>query len=59
MVSYIKGGMQIKDILKDPEGKIWAQRDTNGQWRSICSEELNSLYRLINVVRVIKSRRLK
>ena len=44
----IKGGMQAKD----PEENIWAQE--NGEWR-----RLHSLYRSPNIVRVIKSRRLR
>ena len=32
---------------------------TNGDWRRLHNEELHSLYRPPNVVRVIKSRRLR
>ena len=35
------------------------KRDENGKWRMLHNEELNSLYRSPNVVRVIKSRRLR
>ena len=31
----------------------------NGEWRRLHNEELNSLYRAPNIVRVIKSRRLR
>ena len=49
MVSYIKGGIQAKGILKqDPEENIWVH-----------SEDLYSLYRSPNILRVIKSRRLR
>jgi hypothetical protein len=59
MHSYIKGGMQAKDIWKqDIEAKIWAEEDANGDWRMIYNE-LYSLYFSPNVVRVIKSRRLR
>ena len=35
------------------------KRDANGEWRSHHNEELYNLYRSPNIVRVIKSRRLK
>ena len=35
------------------------KRDENGEWRRLHNEELHSLYRLLNIVRVIKSRRLR
>ena len=35
------------------------KRDANGEWRRLHSEELHSLYHLPNVIRVIKSRRLR
>ena len=36
-----------------------AKRDENGEWRRLYNEELHSLYRSSNIVRVIKSRRLR
>ena len=48
MVSYIKGGIQAKGM-----------RDENGEWRRLHNEELHSLYRSSNIVRVIESRRLR
>ena len=33
--------------------------DANGEWRMLHNEELHSLYRSPNIVRVIKSRRLR
>ena len=35
------------------------KRDENGGWRRLHNEELHSLYRSPNIVRVIKSRRLR
>ena len=36
-----------------------AKRDENGEWRRLHNEEIHSLYRSPNLVRVIKSRRLR
>ena len=36
-----------------------SKRDVNGDWRGLHNEELHSLYRSPNIVRVIKSRRLR
>ena len=35
------------------------KRDENGEWRRLHNEELHSLYRSSNIVRVIKSKRLR
>ena len=35
------------------------RQDENGEWRRLHNEELHSLYRLPNIVRVVKSRRLR
>ena len=35
------------------------KRDENGEWRRLHNEEIHSLYRSPNRVRVIKSRRLR
>ena len=35
------------------------KRDENGEWRRLHNEELHSLYRSPNIVRVIKSRGLR
>ena len=35
------------------------KRDENGEWRRLHNEELHCLYRSLNIVRVIKSKRLR
>ena len=39
---------------------FWPKRDgVTGEWRKLYNEELNSLYSSSNIVRVIKSRRMR
>ena len=42
-----------------PEANIGHKMDENEEWRRLHKEELHSLYRSPNIVRVIKSRRLR
>ena len=48
----------LREFLKyDPEANIWAQE--NRQWKRLHNEELHSLYRSLNIMRMIKSRRFR
>ena len=38
---------------------MWVQKDEIGEWRRLHNEEIYSLYRSPNIVRVIKSRILR
>ena len=41
-------------------GRIFGpKRDANGEWRRLHNDELHSLYRSPNIVRVIKPRRMR
>ena len=60
MVSYIKGGIQLRVFENRTQRRIFGpKRNENGEWRRLHNEELHSLYRSPNTVRVINSRRLK
>ena len=60
MISNIKRGMQAKGIRKqDPEANIWAQEGWEWGRRRVHNEELHNFYLSPNIVRVIKSRRLR
>ena len=58
MICYIKvkGRLFENSILRRI---FWSKRDENGKWRRLHNEELHSLYCSPNMVRLIKSRRLR
>jgi hypothetical protein len=50
--------------LRVLENGVWRRifgpkREENGSWRKMQNDELHSLYSLPNIVRMIKSRRMK
>ena len=52
MVSYVFENRILRRIFR-------SKRDDNGEFRRLHNEELHSVYRSPNIVRVIKSRRLR
>ena len=60
MVSYIKGEMQAKGIRKqETEANIMAQKRRVWECRRLHNEKLGSQYGSPNIVRVVKSWRLR
>ena len=60
MVSYIKEGRRVRVFGNRILRRIFGlKRDVNGEWGRLHNEEIHSLYRLHNIVTVIKSRRLR
>ena len=54
----LMGWMQTRAFENMLRRIFGSKRDANGEWRRLHNEELHSLYRSPNIVRVIKSRRL-
>jgi hypothetical protein len=54
------GGLRLRVIENMILKRIFGpKRDNNGEWRRLHSEELHSLYRSHNIIRVNKSIRLR
>jgi hypothetical protein len=52
--------MQVKSIENRILRRIFGlKRDANGEWGMLHNEELHSMYRLPNIISVMKSRRLR
>ena len=60
MFSYIKEESRLRVFENRILRRIFGpKRAANGEWRKLHNEELPSLYRSPNIVKVIKSRRLR
>ena len=44
---------------QDMDPRVYLQEGMAGEWRKLHNEELNDLYSLPNIVRVVKSRRMR
>jgi hypothetical protein len=60
LVSHFEGGTQTEVFENRVLRKIFGpKREVNGSWRKLHNDELHSLYSSPNIVRVIKSRRMR
>jgi hypothetical protein len=62
LVSNIKGGTQTQCVLEQSaEERIFGPKrdEVTGDWRKLHNEELHNLYFSQNIIRMIKSRRIR
>jgi len=61
LVADIEGGTQLTVFEKRAPRRIFGPRreEVTGEWMKLYNEELNDLYCSPNIVRVIKSRRMR
>jgi hypothetical protein len=60
LVFHFKGGTQTEGFENSVLRRIFGpKREVDGSWRKLRNDQLHSLYLSPNIVRVIKSRRLR
>jgi hypothetical protein len=60
LVTHFEGGTQTEGFENRVLRKIFGpKREEDGSWRKLHNDELHNLYSLLNIVRVMKSRRLR
>jgi hypothetical protein len=59
LVSHFEGGTQTEGFKKSVLRIFGPKREEDESWRKLHNDELHSLYSSPNIVRVIKSRRMR
>jgi hypothetical protein len=59
LVSHVKVRAQIESVFKQGMRRIFGPRKDNMRegWKKLHNEKLNNFYSLLNIVRIIESRR--